>query len=103
MVTRHKKRASAPVPRLRRSALRSSRKSRGTDAEMTTGAVLTRELDEARHQQVAISGVPSLHQTSPRPLTSRRRRITMPAEADLELEMGILPRPEIRLGDTDQA
>src|SRR6516165_7849176 len=57
MVTRHKKRASAPVPRLRRSALRSSRKSRGTDAEMNTGAVLTRELDEARQQQVATADV----------------------------------------------
>jgi signal transduction histidine kinase/FixJ family two-component response regulator/HPt (histidine-containing phosphotransfer) domain-containing protein len=57
MVARHKKRASAPVPRLRRSALRSSRKSRGTDAEMKTGAVLTRELDEARQQQVATADV----------------------------------------------
>src|SRR6516165_9114131 len=53
MVTRHKKRASTPVPRVRRSALRSSRKSRGTVAEMKTSAVLTRELDEARQQQVA--------------------------------------------------
>jgi signal transduction histidine kinase/DNA-binding response OmpR family regulator len=57
MVARHKKRASAPVPRLRRSALRSSRKSRGTDAEMKTGAVLTRELDEARQQQAATADV----------------------------------------------
>ena len=57
MVTRHKKRASAPVPRLRRSALRSSRKSRGTVAEMKTSAVLTRELDEARQQQVATADV----------------------------------------------
>ena len=57
MVTRHKKRTSAPAPRLRRSALRSSRKSRGTDAEMKTGAVLTRELDEARQQQAATADV----------------------------------------------
>src|SRR6516165_10825380 len=57
MVTRHKKRASAPVPRLRRSALRSSRKSRGTDAEMKSGAVLTRELDEARQRQAATADV----------------------------------------------
>ena len=52
MVTRLRNRASGSASRPRRSAPRSSRKPRGTDAE-TTGAVLARELDEARKQQAA--------------------------------------------------
>jgi signal transduction histidine kinase/ActR/RegA family two-component response regulator len=54
MVTRLRNRVSASRPR--RSAPRSSRKPRGTDAE-TTVAVLTRELDEARQQQAATADV----------------------------------------------
>src|SRR5215831_14976451 len=57
MVTRLRNRASGSASRPRRSAPRRSRKPRGTDAEMKTGAVLTRELDEARQQQVATTDV----------------------------------------------
>jgi signal transduction histidine kinase/CheY-like chemotaxis protein/HPt (histidine-containing phosphotransfer) domain-containing protein len=56
MVTRLRNRASVSVSRPRRSAPRSSRKPRGTDAE-TTVAVLTQELDEARQQQAATADV----------------------------------------------
>src|SRR4029450_2087912 len=56
MVTRLRKRASASASPPRRSAPRSSRKPRGTDAE-TTVAVLTQELDEARQQQTATADV----------------------------------------------
>ena len=52
MVTRRKKAASASAPRSRRSAPRSSRKPRGTDAEKKTVALLTRELDETRQHNV---------------------------------------------------
>src|SRR5262245_46295615 len=54
MVTRRKKAASASAPRSRRSAPRRSRKSRGTDAEKKTVALLTRELDEARQHNVRL-------------------------------------------------
>src|SRR5215831_15112047 len=57
MVARRKKRTSASGPRPRRLAPRSSRKLRRTDAEMTTIALLTRELDEARQQQAATADV----------------------------------------------
>src|SRR6516225_8928174 len=57
MVTRRKKRTSASGPRPRRLAPRSSRKLRGTDAEMKTVALVTRELDEARQQQAATADV----------------------------------------------
>src|SRR5262249_14650073 len=57
MVARHKKRTSASGPRPRPSAPRSSRKLRGTDAEMKTVALLSRELDEARQQQAATADV----------------------------------------------
>jgi len=56
MVTRLRNRASGSASRPRRSAPRRSRKPRGTDAE-TTVAVLARELDEARQQQVATADV----------------------------------------------
>jgi signal transduction histidine kinase/FixJ family two-component response regulator/HPt (histidine-containing phosphotransfer) domain-containing protein len=56
MVTRLRNRASVSASRPRRSAPRSSRKPRGTDAE-TTIAVLTQELDEARQQQTATADV----------------------------------------------
>jgi signal transduction histidine kinase/transcriptional regulator with GAF, ATPase, and Fis domain/HPt (histidine-containing phosphotransfer) domain-containing protein/ActR/RegA family two-component response regulator len=56
MVTRLKNRASASASRTPRSARRSWRKPRGTDAE-TTVAVLTQELDEARQQQAATADV----------------------------------------------
>src|SRR5262249_24410584 len=54
MVTRRKKAASASAPRSRRSAPRSSRKPRGTDAEKKTVALLTRELDEAREHNAQL-------------------------------------------------
>ena len=57
MVTRRKKRTSASGQRRPRSAPRSSRKPRGTDGEIKTIAVLTRELSEALEQQTAISEV----------------------------------------------
>src|SRR5262249_12784441 len=57
MIARRKKRASASSPRLPRSAPRSSHKPRGTDAEMKTVALLTRELDEARQQEAATADV----------------------------------------------
>ncbi len=56
MVTRLRNRASVSASRPQRSAPRSSRKPRGTDAE-TTVAVLTQELDEARQQQAATADV----------------------------------------------
>ena len=56
MVTRLRNRASGSASRPRRSAPRSSRKLRGTNAE-TTIAVLSRELDEARQQQAATADV----------------------------------------------
>jgi signal transduction histidine kinase/ActR/RegA family two-component response regulator/HPt (histidine-containing phosphotransfer) domain-containing protein len=57
MVTRRRNRASVvSASRRRRSAPRSSRKPRGTDAE-TTVAELTQELDEARQQQAATAEV----------------------------------------------
>jgi signal transduction histidine kinase/FixJ family two-component response regulator/HPt (histidine-containing phosphotransfer) domain-containing protein len=56
MVTRRKKQTSLSGQRPRRSAPRSSRKARGTDAK-TTVALLTRELDEARQQQAATADV----------------------------------------------
>src|SRR6516164_1599544 len=56
MVTRLRNRASGSASRPRRSAPRSSRKPRGTDAE-TTVAVLAQELDEARQQQAATADV----------------------------------------------
>src|SRR5262249_36036218 len=56
MVTRVRNGTTASASRSRRSARRSSRKPRGKDAE-TTVAVLTRELDEARHQQAATADV----------------------------------------------
>src|SRR5262249_56394216 len=52
MGVRRKKAASASAPRSRRSAPRSSRKPRGTDAEKKTVALLTRELDETRQHNV---------------------------------------------------
>src|SRR5688572_10283833 len=57
MVTRRKKRTSATGQRRPRSASRSSLKPRGTDGEIKTIAVLTRELSEALEQQTAISEV----------------------------------------------
>jgi hypothetical protein len=56
MVMRLRNRASVSASRPGRSAPRSSRKPRGTDAE-TTAAVLTQELDEARQQQAATADV----------------------------------------------
>ena len=56
MVTRLRNGASGSASRPRRSAPRSSRKPRGTDAE-TTVAVLAQELDEARQQQAATADV----------------------------------------------
>ena len=56
MVTRLRNRAPGSASRPRRSAPRSSRKPRGTNAE-TTIAVLSRELDEARQQQAATADV----------------------------------------------
>ena len=57
MVTRRNKRTSASAPRPRRSAPQSARKSGGTDSEERTVALLRRELDEARQQQVATADV----------------------------------------------
>jgi signal transduction histidine kinase/DNA-binding response OmpR family regulator len=53
MVTRRNKKPSLLRPR--RSPPRSSHKPRGTDAEKKTVALLTRELDEARQQNVQLS------------------------------------------------
>jgi signal transduction histidine kinase/FixJ family two-component response regulator len=55
MVTRRRNRASVSASRRRRSAPRSSRKPRGTNAGKI--AVLTQELDEARQQQAATADV----------------------------------------------
>jgi signal transduction histidine kinase/FixJ family two-component response regulator len=54
---RRKKRRLASALRPRRSAPRRSRKPRGADPEKKSVALLTRELDEARHQQAATADV----------------------------------------------
>ena len=87
---RRKARASAAAPRPRphrRSGPRRSRKRHGTDREKKTVEALTRELDEARHQQAA-TGTASEHRTASTvadnvtPNIDERYRLVMEAVAE---------------------
>src|SRR5947208_4060969 len=92
MITRRKKRTSASGPPPRRSAPRSSRKPRGTDAEKKL-ALLTRELDEARQQRAATADVLKVISQSASDLQSALDKLSALAARLCEADIVTIWRP----------